>query len=353
MAAAAPLALILSGGVSLGAYQAGAWEALEAAGEAPAWICGASIGAVTAAIILGNPPERRLERLRAFWEMAAQPEAAAASFGWPLAPFAPNPAQSDWRRWVSAGGILSARLAGRPGLYHPRLPGLFSLIPGMPRDGALYDSTPMGRTIAELVDFDRLNGGAVRFTLACTDVTTGETVLFDTTRDRIGAEHLLASSAFLPDFPPVEIGGRVLVDGGLSANAPVVPVTEQLEGAWRVLLVDLFEPGDGVPSTLPRAQERQTELLFTAQTRRALAHAARDASLRARIDPGLSLDLVRVACRSPDGEVMSKAFDFTADRLRRRWELGRSGAAAALRLLAEDGAGPGMRLREVRTDASA
>ena len=55
------------GGGALGAYQAGAYAALHEAGYRPEWIAGISIGAINAAIVAGNPPERRVERLEAFW----------------------------------------------------------------------------------------------------------------------------------------------------------------------------------------------------------------------------------------------------------------------------------------------
>ena len=59
-------ALVLQGGGALGAYQGGVYEALSAAGHEPDWIAGISIGAINAAIIAGNPADRRVERLRAF-----------------------------------------------------------------------------------------------------------------------------------------------------------------------------------------------------------------------------------------------------------------------------------------------
>ena len=60
--------LVLQGGGALGAYQAGAYEALCEAGHTPSWVAGISIGSVNAAIIAGNPPEKRAERLREFWD---------------------------------------------------------------------------------------------------------------------------------------------------------------------------------------------------------------------------------------------------------------------------------------------
>ena len=62
------IALILQGGGALGAYQAGVYQAMHEAGVEPDWVTGVSIGAINCAIIAGNRPERRLERLRTFWE---------------------------------------------------------------------------------------------------------------------------------------------------------------------------------------------------------------------------------------------------------------------------------------------
>ncbi|MFD2780964.1 patatin-like phospholipase family protein [Novosphingobium pokkalii] len=62
---------MLQGGGALGAYQAGVFEALAGNGYSPDWVAGISIGAVNAALIAGNPPERRVRNLRAFWEQAS------------------------------------------------------------------------------------------------------------------------------------------------------------------------------------------------------------------------------------------------------------------------------------------
>jgi hypothetical protein len=61
------VALVLQGGGALGAYQAGVYEALAEAGIHPDWIAGISIGAINAAIIAGDPPHSRVDRLREFW----------------------------------------------------------------------------------------------------------------------------------------------------------------------------------------------------------------------------------------------------------------------------------------------
>src|SRR5689334_9792864 len=67
------IALLLQGGGALGAYQAGVYEALAQLGLHPDWVAGISIGAINSALIAGNPPEQRVERLRAFWETVTAP----------------------------------------------------------------------------------------------------------------------------------------------------------------------------------------------------------------------------------------------------------------------------------------
>src|SRR5258706_11451092 len=63
------IALLLQGGGALGAYQAGVYQALSEAHLDPDWVAGISIGGINAAIIAGNPPEARVEKLRKFWEL--------------------------------------------------------------------------------------------------------------------------------------------------------------------------------------------------------------------------------------------------------------------------------------------
>jgi NTE family protein len=67
------IALILQGGGALGAYQAGVYQALAEANLHPDWVAGISIGAINSALIAGNPPKKRVERLRTFWETVSTP----------------------------------------------------------------------------------------------------------------------------------------------------------------------------------------------------------------------------------------------------------------------------------------
>ena len=72
--------LVLQGGGALGSYQAGAYQALCHVDFEPAWIAGVSIGAINAAIIAGNEREKRVDRLKEFWQTVS-----------PGAPWVPKP----------------------------------------------------------------------------------------------------------------------------------------------------------------------------------------------------------------------------------------------------------------------
>jgi NTE family protein len=232
------IALVLQGGGALGAYQAGVYQALDAANLAPDWICGISIGAFNSAIIAGNPPGARVDKLREFWESITQPyvdweqppgweiaeaEAAAA------ASLAPQ--SSDfWTlacKWVpglnadTSRGFLNQWSAGR--VLWNGTPGFFALRPVTPwfwpgtsvRATSYYDTTALKSTLERLVDFDRINHGPMRLSVGAVNVRTGNFVYFDTSKDRIRAEHIMASGALPPAFAAVEIDGEYFWDGGL------------------------------------------------------------------------------------------------------------------------------------------
>src|ERR1700732_4745356 len=103
--------LVLQGGGALGSYQAGVYEELASSDYLPDWVAGISIGAINAAIIVGNAPEHRLKRLRSFWE-----EITAHTRLWPSAL---DGSMAAWQRKASA---LTAVMFGQPGFFTPRAP---------------------------------------------------------------------------------------------------------------------------------------------------------------------------------------------------------------------------------------
>jgi NTE family protein len=317
---------VLGGGNALGAYLAGAYERLHEAGVRPDRIVGASIGAVTGAILVGNPPERRLERLHEFWA-----EAALHTFR--------TPARAGLRGRQAYNGAHAALAAavGRPAIFGHRFPGLLSVLPGMPDDVALYDHAPLRRTLERLVDFDRLNRAEVRFTLACTDLETGGDVYFDNAREEIRPEHVLASAAIAPLFPPVEIGGRLLCDPGYANNLPLDPVFDPPPGEDLVCVaVDLFGLRAPRPRSLDAALERAQDIVFASGGRRRVEGLRREYALRKQYEPqGPRVRLVHLAYQAADHELAVKSLDYSPSSLRDRWAAGRRDMGSGLALLGE------------------
>ena len=281
------VSMVLAGGVAMGAYEAGAYAALhDQPGLAPDWFAGSSIGAVTAAIIAGSPPEQRVARLREFWD-------AMASEPWPfLSSWLAYPAAGLWRQTLNERSALDTLAYGRPGLFRPRLaPGAQVGAQDVP---ALFDLQPLRERLAQLVDFDLLNGGATRVSVSCTDVISGDRVVFDTGRgDWIEMDHVLASCALLPLFAPVEVGGRLLADGGLAANTPLdLVLDDSPDGEALCFVVELFARQGSRPHTLAASASRAGDLAFGNQTRRILEGRQREHRLRSLIG--------RMAAHLPD-----------------------------------------------------
>ncbi|HYD98579.1 MAG TPA: patatin-like phospholipase family protein [Alphaproteobacteria bacterium] len=319
---ASDIALVLSGGNALGAYQAGACTALLEAGLSPDWVSGGSTGAVHSVLIGGNPPERRVAAIREFWDRAAHPD------------FLPG-LGAEGRRMHDAAAAAGVMMFGRPGLFNRRPP-LLDLAPGGPETASPLDQTPLGATVAQLADFDRLGREGVRVTICAVDTETGEEVAFDTERDRLTPQHVLASSAFLGLFAPVRLDGRWLCDAGFSANLPMDPILD--EPRTRDLLcfaIDLF-PGEGaVPHNLPEAGQRAQELLLASQARRGLRRQSELLRLRARLaaQEGRSVGRVTIVHLGyvPEGHAApGRILDFSASSVRDRWAGGVRDMQAAL-----------------------
>ena len=306
-----PARLVLAGGVALGSYQAGAFEALQAQpGATLGWIAGSSVGAINAAIIAGSTPAKRLDALRTYWLRDSE---------WTVPAATPPSTLRHAANWMS---VLQARLFGSPRhvqVVGPRL--TFS---------SFYDLTPTVDYLRKVVDFDRLNSGEIRLTVAATDLETGDVVLFDSRRDRIEMDHLLASCGFLPEFAPVEIGGRLLGDGGLAANAPIEPILDEVEGSdATVFVVDLFARDGARPTGLESALERKNALLFGNQTYYRLDIYRRLWLRQNRTQPLPTI--LHLSYRPVAGEAGPEmTFDFSQASSADRWTAGRLDMQEAL-----------------------
>ena len=312
------LALVLSGGNALGAYHGGAYQALAEHGLEPDWVVGASIGAINGAIICGNPPERRLEQLRALW-----------SVGDPNGTEAPWPGLEEARR---TGAALMTLAAGRPGMFTPRhLFGPWWNPFGNPEPASLYDATPLQRTLEQVVDFARLNEGTPRYAATAVDLETGDDVVFDTRTHALTHDHVRASSALLPAFSPVEVEGRLLGDAGISANLPLDAVlAEEPDKPLLCIAVDLLPLEAPRPSTLGDTISRMQDLMFATQSRRAIAAWQAIFDERKQRGDAPSVTLLHIAYSAQQHEVSGKAFDFSPESAASRWRAGHEDLGRAL-----------------------
>jgi NTE family protein len=268
-------ALLLQGGGALGSYQAGVYEALAEADLHPDWVAGISIGAVNAALIAGNPPDRRVERLREFWEAVSTPPLGV--------PHLKSVDMTDEfsRRLVNQLRALGILMFGAPHFFAPRLPHPV-LWPSRAADAvSYYDVAPLKATLERLVDFDRINAGPMRFSVGAVNVRSGNFVYFDTCTHRIGPAHVIASGSLPPGFPATEIDGEHYWDGGLVSNTPLQWVLDSRPRRDTLAIqIDLWDAHGEMPRDLNETQVRQKEIQFSSRTRAATDQYKRAQKLR-------------------------------------------------------------------------
>lgn len=329
------IVLVLQGGGALGAYQAGVFETLTQIPTEPHWVAGVSIGAINAALIVGNQPHQRLERLREFWQLLTSSSVL-------LAPVF----DQQWSVIHQIGASMAASW-GVPGFYKPRMPPPMFQSEGS--DGAIsfYDTAPLRATLERLVDFDLINSKKVRLSVGAVNVRTGNSVYFDNTKQIIGPEHIMASGALPPAFAPVMIDGEPYWDGGLVSNTPLQYVLDHRElKKTMAVQVDLFSARGAMPLNMGSVSARLKDIQFSSRTRLGTDQAT--AALKARQtvqrliaklpasmqnDPEVRflkeatqtahLDIVHLIYRQDRYELESKDYEFSRATMVAHWEAGK------------------------------
>ena len=345
------VALVLQGGGALGSFQAGVIEALGGAGMEIDWVAGISIGAVNAAIVAGNPPERRVERLRAFWDLTAS---ALPSF--------PLPPDEQVREWVHEWSAGMVAAGGVPGFFRPRWVPPLLATPGSSDALSFYDTAPLARTLDSLIDWDLLNAGPVRLSVGAVDIESGNFRYFDTSQCRLDARHIMASGALPPGLPPVEIDGRWYWDGGLVSNTPLTHVLDYQTSELLVFQVDLFSSVADRPRTMMDVMAREKEIRFSSRTRQISAERMQlrqDRELVQRVlaklppelndDPDVAalkeraaefpVNLVHLIYRANAWEGGARDYEFSERTMREHWQAGADAVASTManaRLLAQN-----------------
>ena len=329
--------LVLQGGGALGAYQAGVCEGMVDHGFAPDWVAGVSIGAINAALIAGNPAERRLERLRQFWELVSD--------GLPLI----VPASFDpIRIAVARFNAATVAIFGVPGFFVPRVPPPWLEPDGSPEALSVYDTAPLRETLRELVDFDFLNRrSGVRLSLGAVNVQTGNSVYFDSRDLKINVDHVLASGSLPPGFPPTLIDGSHYWDGGIVSNSPLWYVLDDSPRLSALILqVDLFSARGDLPLNLDQVLEREKDIRYSSKTRfntnrireleafrQALRRLLKKMPAKLRKDPDYlqlapvcldkrEITIVHLINRRFRDSTSAKDYEFSRASMERLWEAG-------------------------------
>jgi NTE family protein len=254
------IALVLQGGGALGAYQVGVYEALHEAGVEPDWVIGTSIGAINGAIIAGNPPEMRMQRLEEFWRLVRSDHAAKMWGMWPAV----------------ASAVVHANIVtkGIDGFFAPNPDAAWGMHAplGIER-AAFYKTAPLQETLATLVDFGYVNSGKTRLTLGAVNVRTSAMQYFDSREAPLDARHVMASGALPPAFPAVRIDGDPYWDGGIYSNTPVeVVLDDNPRKNTLIFAANIWHATGQEPKTILDVLARQKDIQYAS---RANSHVRR------------------------------------------------------------------------------
>ncbi len=345
------IALLLQGGGALGAYQGGVYQALDEADLLPDWVAGISIGAINAALIAGNPREKRVEKLREFWELVSAPPMGPLGV-----PYYPPVEITDAsiHRVVNQTRAFFIALLGAPNFFRPRLPPPVLFHPDRPDGLSYYDNAPLKETLERLVDFDRINAGPMRFSVGAVHVRSGNFIYFDSTTHRIRLEHIMGSGSLPPGFPPTEIDGEYFWDGGLVSNTPLQWVLDSRPRRDTLAFqVDLWQAAGKVPLTFNDASMREKEIRYSSRTRAAtdqyrsmqklriaVGELLKDLPEELRDRPEVKLleaeaddkvcNIIQLIYHSKSYEGLAKDFEFSRRTMEEHW---RSGYNDAIRTL--------------------
>jgi len=324
--------LVLQGGGALGAYQVGVYEALHEAGVTPDWVIGTSIGAINASLIAGSRPGERIEKMCDFWSRVQNDRLVPGGL--------PKWLESAARNWQAISG-------GVPNFFSPNPMAFLSPHqPLGPEAAGYYSVNRLRHTLSELVDLDQLNHGGIRITVGASCVRTAEMRYFDSRDMPLGLDHIMASGALPPAFPPVRIDGELYWDGGILSNTPVeVVFDDNPRRDSLVLAVHIWNPHGPEPDTIWEVMNRQKDVQYSS---RAVAHIQRQRQIHrmrhiiAELSKMLPDDkrrnnevaemaaygcltrmhVVRLLAPALDHEDHSKDIDFSSAGIRRRREAG-------------------------------
>ncbi|NQW53916.1 MAG: patatin-like phospholipase family protein [Rhodospirillales bacterium] len=297
------VALLLQGGGALGSYQAGVYQALAEANLHPDWVAGISIGAINAALIAGNPPEQRIEKLRTFWETITKPPMGLPTMqGFDFT--------SDMQhQFVNQMRAFETLLFGASDFFKPRFPPPMFTPAGNPGNLAYYDVSPLKALLERLVDFDRINAKEMRFSVGATNVKTGNFIYFDNDTHKVGSQHVIASGSLPPGFPAAEVDGEFYWDGGVVSNTPLLWVLDaRLRADTLAFQIDLWSARGELPRDMIEVDTRVKDIRYSSRTRAGTDQFRQMQALR-RATAKLLGELPAELRQTPEAELLAQGAD--------------------------------------------
>lgn len=302
------IALVLSGGGALGAYQAGAYAGLEQCGVRPNWLAGTAIGAINAAIIAGSLPHERVTRLRHFWQELS---CCAAARRDGVVSRRTRALVARWARWRDKADL--------PVTVEP---------PIVPPDR-------LRQLVQQVVDFDRVNSGSVRVVLGAVNLATGAETFFDNDRHVIGIDHVLAGAAF-PGLPPVTIDRQRY--GGSAVS--VAALDDARPADTLCFVIDGYDPVPGARGGLSRSARDIAALRRNHDLRRMIALLGERLPAGSRADADIrkclaeasdaTMTILHLVHDGNSADLAAKVSDLSPTAVMRRWQAGETDVVTSL-----------------------
>jgi NTE family protein len=259
------------------------------------------------------------------------------------------------RQWLNQMSAYFALGSGAFGFFTPRSPAPWLHPPGTTSATSFYDTSRLGQTLQDLVDFDRINAQRMRLSVGAVNVKSGNFVYFDSTTHKIGPEHVMASAAVPPGFPAIEIEGEHYWDGGSVSNTPLQWIVDSRPHFdTQAFQIDLWNARGELPRTIAEVATRQKEIQYSSRTRastdsfkhiqrlrRALADLFEKLPETLRNGPEAQLlcplgdrkvyNIVHLIYRAKTYEGNSKDYDFSRASMEEHWRAGYYDAVRTLR----------------------
>jgi NTE family protein len=297
------IALLLQGGGALGAYQGGVYQALAESGLHPDSVAGISIGAINCALIAGNAPENRVEKLRKFWETVTQPPLGIPYMaGMDIKNDLQHQMVNQWR-------ALGTLMFGAPSFFKPRIPPPIFTPAANPDTLGFYDTTPLKGLLESLADFDRINAKEMRFGVGATNVKNGNFVYFDNMTHTVGPQHVMASGSLPPGFPATEVDGEFYWDGGIVSNTPLQWLFDSRPRQDTLAFqVDLWSARGELPHDMIEVDVRMKDIRYSSRTRKGTDEFRRLQSVR-RAAAKLLEQMAPELRQTPEAELLAQEAD--------------------------------------------